>query len=72
MVTTRVISIVKWFTITSIDEEILGSLGKAVASIEAELAEKWHLLQVDNHVLHQFELANHLFLFLGKLGATDW
>ena len=72
MVTTRVISIVKWFTITSIDEEILWALGKAVASVEAELAEKWHLLQVDNHVLHQFELANHLFLFLGKLGATDW
>ena len=72
MVTTRVISIVKWFTITSIDEEILWSLGKAVASVEAELAEEWHLLQVDNHVLHQFELANHLFLFLGKLGATDW
>merc|ERR1711935_875176 len=41
-------------------------------AVEAELAEEWHLLQVDNHVLHQFELADHLLLLLGEFGAADW
>lgn len=66
-----IIGIIKWFAITGVNEQILGALGKAVASVEAELAEEWHLLQVDDHVLHQFELADHLLLLLGEFGATD-
>ena len=72
MVATSIIGSVKGLAVTGVDEKILGALGKAVASVEAELAEKWHLLQVDNHVLHQLELADHLFLFFGKLRSADF
>ena len=72
VVATGVIGSVKGLAITGIDQEVLGALGEAVASIEAEFAEEWDLLQVDNHVLHQFKLADHLFLLLGKLGSADF
>ena len=67
-----IIGVIKWFSITGIDEQILGALGKAVAAVEAELAEEWHLLQVNNHVFHQFELADHLLLLFSEFGAADW
>ena len=46
------IGTVKWLSVAGVDEQILGSFGEAVASVETEFAEEGHLLQVDDHVLH--------------------
>ena len=65
MVSARVIWSIKWFSVTSIDQKIFGSLGEAIASIETIFSKEWHLLQVHNHVFHQFEFSNHsLFVLL--------
>ena len=67
MVFARVISIVERFSIARVYEQILGPLGKAVASVEAELAEEGHLLQVDDEVLHELELPDHRLLLFGEV-----
>ena len=72
VVATGIIGPVERLAVAGVDEEVLGALGKAVASVEAKLAEQGHFLQVDNHVLHQLKLADHLFLLFGKFRSTDY
>lgn len=72
VVATGIIGPVEWLAVAGVDEEVLGALGEAVASVEAKLAEQGHFLQVDNHVFHQLKLADHLFLLFGKFRSTDW
>ena len=72
MVSARVIWSIEWFSVASIDQKIFGSLGEAVASIEAIFSKEWHLLQVHNHVFHQFEFSNHSLFVLIKISSFEF
>ena len=49
------ISTVHWSRISSGNEEVSWSLGKAVAAVEAEFAEELDLLEVHDHVFDELE-----------------
>ena len=72
MVSTSIICPVHGFSVTGVDEEFLGSLGKAVASVEAKLAKERNALEVDDHVLHQLELADERLFLLGEVVSAHW
>ena len=67
MVSASIVSVVHWFTVTSIDEELFGSLCEAIASVEAEFSEKWDSLEVDNHVFHEFEFSDQSFFLISEV-----
>ena len=67
MVSASIVSVVHWFSITSIDEKLFGSLCKTIAPVEAEFSEKWDSLKVDNHVFHEFEFSDQSFFFISEV-----
>ena len=67
VVSAGVVGVVHGFSVASIDEEFLGSLGEAVAAVEAEFSEKRDSLQVDDHVFHQLEFSDQSLFLLGEV-----
>ena len=63
--------LVHWLAISSILEKPEGTTGKAVATVEAKFTEERNSLQVDNHVLDKFELANHGLLLVTVLFSAQ-
>ena len=63
---------IKWFSVTSIDQKIFGSFWEAVTTIEAIFSKEWHLLQVHNHVFHQFEFSNHSLAVLLNMSSLQF
>ena len=67
MMSASIVSVVHWFSVTSIDEKLFGSLSKTIAPVEAEFSEKWDSLEVDNHVFHEFEFSDQSFFLISEI-----